>query len=64
MHQFVDLIASGDGVSIPIMNGMNVNRLISQSKINIDRQRLVYDQQLTLAVVGVRTARPRGHCND
>ncbi len=43
-------------VSIPIMNAMNVNRLIAQAKINIDRQKLIYDQQLTLAVVGVRNA--------
>jgi outer membrane protein len=43
-------------VAVPIMNGMNVNRLISQSKINIDRQRLIYEQQLALAIVGVRNA--------
>jgi outer membrane protein len=46
----------GLNVTVPIMNGMNVNRLVSQSKINIDRQKLIYDQQLTLAVVGVRNA--------
>lgn len=46
----------GLSVSVPIMNAMNVNRLISQSKINIDRQKLVYEQQLTLAIVGVRNA--------
>jgi outer membrane protein len=46
----------GLALTVPIMNGMNVNRLISQSKINIDRQRLVYEQQLTLAIVGVRNA--------
>jgi outer membrane protein len=43
-------------VSIPIINGMNVNRLVSQAKINIDRQQLLYDQQFTLAIVGVRNA--------
>jgi len=46
----------GLSVSVPIINGMNVNRLISQSKINIDRQKLVYEQQLMLAIVGVRNA--------
>ncbi len=46
----------GLNVSVPIINGMNVNRLISQSKINIDRQKLVYEQQLILAIVGVRNA--------
>ncbi len=43
-------------VSVPIMNAMNVNRLIAQAKINIDRQKLIYDQQLTIAIVGVRNA--------
>lgn len=46
----------GFTVSVPIINAMNVNRLISQSKINIDRQKVVYEQQLTLAIVGVRNA--------
>ena len=46
----------GLSVSVPIMNAMNVNRLISQSKINIERQKLIYDQQLTIAIVGVRNA--------
>ncbi|CAN5162084.1 TolC family protein [soil metagenome] len=43
-------------VSVPIMNGMNVNRLVKQSKINLDRQQIIYDQQLMLAIVGVRNA--------
>ena len=38
------------------MNAMNVNRLISQAKINVDRQQLIYDQQKILAIVGVRNA--------
>lgn len=41
---------------IPILNGMNVTRLVGQAKINMERQQLIYDQQLTLAVVGVRNA--------
>lgn len=43
-------------LAVPIMNGMNINRLIGQAKINLQRQKLIYDQQLTLAVVGVRNA--------
>ena len=43
-------------LAVPILNGMNVNRLIGQAKINLDRQKLIYDQQVTLAVVGVRNA--------
>src|SRR6185295_7870908 len=46
----------GANISIPIMNAMNVNRLVGQSKINVKRQQLIYDQQLMLAVVGVRVA--------
>jgi outer membrane protein len=43
-------------VSVPILNYMNINRLIAASKISIDRSRIIYDQQLMLAVVGVRNA--------
>ena len=46
----------GLNATLPIMNGMNVNRLIGQSKVNIERQKLIYDQQLTIALVGVRIA--------
>jgi outer membrane protein TolC len=46
----------GATLVIPILNGMNVTRLVGQSKINIERQQLIYDQQLTLAIVGVRNA--------
>lgn len=46
----------GATVSIPIMNQMNVNRLISAAKINLERQRVIYGQQLTIATVGVRNA--------
>lgn len=46
----------GLSVSVPIMTGMNVNRLIGQSKINLERQELIYDQQLALILVGVRVA--------
>ena len=46
----------GLAVTVPILNGFNVNRLINQSKITLDRQKLVYEQQKTIAIVGVRNA--------
>ncbi|MDZ4714008.1 MAG: TolC family protein [Cytophagales bacterium] len=46
----------GLSVSIPIMNGMNTNRLIGQSKVNIERQKLIYDQQTTIVMIGIRIA--------
>jgi outer membrane protein TolC len=46
----------GLSVSIPILNNMNTNRLIGQSKINVERQQLIYDQQLTIITAGVRIA--------
>lgn len=46
----------GLSMTIPILNNMNTNRLIGQSKINVERQRLLYDQQLTIVTVGVRIA--------
>ncbi len=42
--------------TIPILNNLNVNRLINQARINVDRVKLVYDQQRAIAVVGVRNA--------
>ena len=35
----------GLSVSLPILNGFNNRRLIEQSKVNVNRQQLVYDQQ-------------------
>jgi outer membrane protein TolC len=46
----------GLSLAVPIMNGMNVNRLVAQSKINLERAKLVYDQQKIIAMVGVRNA--------
>lgn len=46
----------GLSLAVPIMNGMNVNRLVAQSKINLERAKLVYDQQKIIAIVGVRNA--------
>lgn len=46
----------GLSMSIPLLNGMNTNRLIGQSKINVERQKLLYDQQLTVVTASVRIA--------
>ena len=46
----------GASITIPILNGMNTNRLIGQSKVNLERQKLIYEQQLTLVTVGIRIA--------
>lgn len=46
----------GVQVSIPIINGMNINRLIGASKINLDRQKIIYEQQRTIVLIGVRNA--------
>jgi len=46
----------GLSVSIPILNGMNVTRAINNAKINLERQKLTYDQQLNILLVGIRIA--------
>jgi outer membrane protein len=46
----------GATISIPILNAMNVNRLVTAAKINMSRQETIYDQQLAIATVGVRNA--------
>ena len=35
---------------------MNTNRLIGQAKINLERQKLIYDQQVTIVMVNIRVA--------
>jgi outer membrane protein TolC len=35
----------GIGVSMPILTGLNTRRIIEQSRINLSRQQLLYDQQ-------------------
>lgn len=42
--------------SIPFLNSFNVSRSIGQSKINLDRQRIIYQQQLAIVLVGVQVA--------
>ena len=46
----------GVNASIPLVNAMNINRTIGQAKITLARQRLIYEQQLTIALVGIRVA--------
>ena len=43
-------------MTVPILNGMNVTRQISAAKINLDRQKIIYEQQRTLMLVGVKNA--------
>jgi outer membrane protein len=46
----------GISVSVPILNRFNVTNAINQSQINLERQKLIYEQQLALTTVGVRVA--------
>ncbi len=46
----------GLSMSIPIMNGMNVNRNIGASKVNLERQKLLYDAQLSVVLSSIRVA--------
>lgn len=46
----------GFTLSVPILNGFNTQRLVQQSKIAYDRQKLVYDQQRTIVNTAARNA--------
>jgi outer membrane protein len=46
----------GVSVSIPLLNNLNVSSTVNRSKINLDRQKLLYDAQLALATTSVRVA--------
>jgi outer membrane protein len=46
----------GFAVTVPLFNRFNVTNAINQSRINLERQKLIYDQQLALATVSVRVA--------
>lgn len=46
----------GVSVSIPILNGLNVSSAINRSEIDLERQKLFYEQQRALATVGIRVA--------
>lgn len=42
--------------SIPIINSLNISRAIGQAKVNLERQKIIYQQQLAVVVVGVKVA--------
>ena len=46
----------GLSVTVPILNGFNANRLINLAQITLERQKVVYEQQKTVALVGIRNA--------
>ncbi|GHN00357.1 membrane protein [Cytophagales bacterium WSM2-2] len=46
----------GFGVSVPILNNLSATRLIAQAKVTQSRMQAIYDQQKTLATVGVLNA--------
>lgn len=46
----------GVSLSLPIFNGLEINRTVQQSKIALNRQQLLYDQQRQQVDVGVRNA--------
>lgn len=46
----------GFSFALPILNGFNITRNIQLAKINVNRQQLLYDQQVQLVDVGVRNA--------
>ena len=46
----------GASITVPILNGFNVNRLVNQAKITRDRIKTLYEQQKAIAIVGVRNA--------
>jgi outer membrane protein len=46
----------GFNISLPVLNGFNNRRLISQAKLNLNRQKILYGQQKKLIDVGVQNA--------
>ena len=46
----------GATINLPILNGLNTQRTIRTAQINLERQKLVYEQQLMVATIGVRNA--------
>ena len=46
----------GLSFTFPILNGFNINRNIQQSKVTLNRQQLLYDQQKQVVDVGIRNA--------
>lgn len=46
----------GFGLTVPIFNGFNTNRLIKQARLDVKYQTLFYENQLTLIDVGLNNA--------
>lgn len=46
----------GITISVPILNNKNMSRLVAQAYVTQSRMQAIYDQQKTLALVGVRNA--------
>jgi len=46
----------GLSVSLPILNGLNITNVNNKARINIERQKLIYDQQVMVATVNARIA--------
>jgi outer membrane protein len=46
----------GVSVSLPILNGFATSNLVSQARINVERQKLIYEQQKMIATVNARNA--------
>jgi outer membrane protein len=46
----------GFSLSIPIFNGFNTRTIIQRAQTGVQRQQLIYDQQKSIAQVGIRNA--------
>jgi outer membrane protein len=46
----------GLSVSLPILNGLNLANVNNKARINLERQKLIYDQQVMVATVAARVA--------
>lgn len=46
----------GFGLTVPILNGLNTQRLIKQARLDVQYQQLVYDRQRSLVDVGLANA--------
>jgi outer membrane protein TolC len=46
----------GISISMPILNNMNISRLIAQARVTEERMKAIYEQQKVLAIVGVENA--------
>jgi len=56
VYNRVNGINFGVTMSVPLFNRFNVTNAINKSSISLERQRLIYEQQLALATVSVRIA--------